>query len=229
MKYRNLLRKGNLSHREENTLQIISHRGYCLDYKKENNTKVAFKRSFDMGYGTETDLRDLRGEIVVSHDMPTGNEMTFESFLQLLDGDSLLLALNIKADGISDKIYDILSKYNYSNYFMFDMSIPELVYEVKRTDLNVYTGFSDINPNPPMLEEVKGVWLDAFYEIWYSTKQIDDMLARGKNVCVVSEDLHGRSNERQWRFLREYYRDENRVVLCTNFLEDAIRYFDKGE
>ena len=37
---------------------IISHRGYWKD-AAEKNRPVAFARSFDLGYGTETDVREM--------------------------------------------------------------------------------------------------------------------------------------------------------------------------
>ena len=73
-------------------MQIISHRGYWKN-PDERNQHVAFVRSFDSGFGTETDLRDICGKIVVSHDMPTGNEITFEEVLRIMDGRNLPLAL----------------------------------------------------------------------------------------------------------------------------------------
>ena len=39
-------------------MQVISHRGYWKA-ASEKNTQTAFKRSFSLGYGTETDVRDL--------------------------------------------------------------------------------------------------------------------------------------------------------------------------
>lgn len=204
---------------------IISHRGYWKDYDIENNKKISFERSFDMGYGIETDLRDFNGEIVISHDVPCGNEMTLEEVLDIMNGRDLLLALNIKEDGISDRIESILDKYKCVNYFVFDMSLPELYYEVNNTNLKVFTGCSDINRNTPLLEETSGVWLDSFQELWYERGVIDRFLKCEKKVCIVSEDLHGRENKRQWKMLRENYLSDDRVILCTNKLESAIKYF----
>ncbi len=56
-------------------MQVISHRGYWKS-AAEKNTTTAFARSFALGYGTETDVRDLNGELVISHDMPTQPAMT---------------------------------------------------------------------------------------------------------------------------------------------------------
>ena len=63
---------------------ILSHRGYWKS-EEERNQEVAFHRSFDLGYGTETDIRDIQGKLVISHDMPQGNEITFEELLQIMD------------------------------------------------------------------------------------------------------------------------------------------------
>ena len=114
---------------------ILSHRGYWKS-EEERNQEVAFHRSFDLGYGTETDIRDIQGKLVISHDMPQGNEITFEELLQIMDGRNLPLALNIKADGMANEILRLLKQYNHTNYFTFDMSIPDMVVQLK-TELTV--------------------------------------------------------------------------------------------
>lgn len=204
---------------------ILSHRGYWKDFKSESNKKCAFERSFDMGFGTETDVRDIAGELVISHDMPVGGEMSFEELLILMGGRNLPLALNIKADGLATRIEELLAKYHHTNYFTFDMSVPELVYQVENTHLNVYTGYSDIL-KPVLLSKCKGVWLDSFFEPMANADRIYEMISCGKKVCVVSEDLHDRSNDVQWKMLRDIKGDESKcIMLCTNYPENAARYF----
>ena len=199
---------------------ILAHRGYWKK-EEEKNTKEAFKRAFDCGFGVETDLRDIKGEIVISHDMPKGNEMTFEEVLALLDGRNLPLALNIKADGMAFKIKKLLEKYNHTNYFTFDMSIPEMVVQHKM-GLNVFTGISDIVPNPIMYKEAQGVWLDCFYSDSFSKKEIKEILDAGKKVCIVSPDLHKREYKSVWA----KYKDVKDIMLCTDFPDEAKEYFN---
>ena len=91
---------------------ILSHRGYWKDFQTESNKRVAFDRSFDLGFGTETDLRDINGNIVISHNMPNGDEMTFEDLLQIMNGRNLPLALNIKADGQADVVCSIMNTHS---------------------------------------------------------------------------------------------------------------------
>ena len=167
-------------------IEIIAHRGWWK-VEDEKNTKIAFERAFDNGFGIETDLRDIKGEIVISHNMPKGNEMSFEDLLKLLDGRALTLALNIKADGMADEIKRLLEKYNISKYFTFDMSIPEMVYQHK-TGLKVFTGLSDIIPEPIMADKAAGIWLDSFNSDWFGVQEI-------KNILNPALDLWNRSLE----------------------------------
>ncbi len=205
-------------------MEIISHRG-LWHTPSEHNTAAAFARSFDIGMGTETDLRDHNGEVVIAHDMPTGSPMLFEQLLQQMAGRNLTLALNIKADGLAYKVSQLLAKYNHSNYFVFDMSVPDMVKQLVAKNI-VFTGISDIQPTPVLLEKSTGVWLDCFLSDWYKAAQVDDLLEQGKKVCVVSADLHKRSTDAQWQTLK-MARNINspNLLLCTDKPLEARQFF----
>lgn len=191
-------------------MQILSHRGLWHTFE-ERNTKEAFIRSFAEGFGTETDLRDICGKIVISHDMPTGNEISFEEVLRLMNGRNLPLALNIKADGQGETIKNLLAEYNHTNYFTFDMSIPDMVVQIE-AGLKVFTGKSDILAAAVLLDKAEGIWLDSFYSDWFSSENIDEIIAEDKKVCIVSADLHKRDTEKQWEIIRQ----------CKNFTSDSL-------
>lgn len=205
-------------------MEILSHRGFWKQ-PHERNQEDAFRRSFDLSMGTETDLRDHNGEIVISHDMPEGNPMTFSDFLQIMGGRNLTLALNIKADGLGKRIKDILHQFNHTNYFVFDMSIPDLVRQVK-DGLRVFTGLSDIQPSPVLTDNCEGIWLDCFYSDWYEPKLIDNLLEQGKRVCIVSADLHQRPTDNQWNILRSVkHITSPDLMLCTDKPLEAQEFF----
>ena len=98
---------------------------------------LRFERAFRSGYGIETDLRDHGGSIVISHDPPGTDgrepELTFEQFLCLYrDHDATgTLALNVKADGLSDDIKGLLQSFDLDKYFVFDMAIPDMLSYLK--------------------------------------------------------------------------------------------------
>lgn len=205
-------------------MEIISHRGFWQQ-SAERNQRIAFSRSFDMEMGTETDLRDHNGEIVISHDMPTGEPITFSDFLRIMNGRNLTLALNIKADGLSEKIKEILAEFHHTNYFVFDMSIPDLVCQVN-AGLTAFTGLSDIQPTPVLLDRCQGVWLDCFNADWYGPEVIDDLIEKGKRVCLVSADIHKRETTGQWCTIKKAkHIDSPDLLLCTDKPLEAIQYF----
>ena len=200
---------------------ILAHRGFWKT-EGEKNTKTAFERAFDNGFGIETDLRDIKGEIVISHNMPQGEEMTFEDVLKLLNGRNLPLALNIKADGQAEEIKRLLEKYNHTNYFTFDMSIPDMVVQCK-LGLKVFTGLSDIIPNPILFDEAEGIWLDSFNSDWFGSEEIMKLLNQGKKVCIVSPDLHKRDYKCVW----EKYKNISGIMVCTDYPDEAMRFFNE--
>ncbi|MDR2338148.1 MAG: phosphodiesterase [Deltaproteobacteria bacterium] len=203
---------------------ILAHRGYWKEVL-EKNQRSAFERAFKGGFGSETDLRDNAGKIVIAHDMPKGNELSFEEVLQIMDGRNLPLALNIKADGQGEAIQELLEKYQHTNYFTFDMSIADLVCQIQR-GLQVFTGLSDILPKPVMLESCAGVWLDSFYTDWFDADTIDNLLACGKKICIVSAELHQRARTKQWEIINKCQKlASQNLMLCTDVPEEAMRYF----
>lgn len=205
-------------------MTIIAHRGFWT-YENEKNKNTAFERAFDLGIGIETDLRDYAGKILISHDMPKGNEMTLEDLLDIMAGRNLLLALNIKADGLADAIKNILLKYNHNNYFTFDMSIPDMIFQIN-IGIKVFTGLSDIIQNAILEDKTAGIWLDSFYTDWFKEDVIDNFIERNKKVCIVSADLHKRDNSAQWKKIKKskYLKSEN-LTLCTDKVEEALKYF----
>ena len=207
-------------------MQIISHRGYWKKVE-EKNTETAFRRSFELGFGTETDVRDLAGILVISHDPPKGNEITFEMFLQIYSeyNKNLPLALNIKADGLQPQLKELLSKYSVGNYFVFDMSVPDGLVYLKH-NLYAFTRQSEYEEKPSFYNEAQGVWIDCFNSDWINEEDIEYHNKNGKKVCIVSPDLHKREYLKVWEKYKSYKISiSNDILLCTDFPEEAQNYF----
>ncbi|OWP52966.1 phosphodiesterase [Pseudomonas nitroreducens] len=203
-------------------MQIISHRGYWLE-RPERNLKVAFDRSFDLGFGTETDVRDVAGRLVISHDMPSGEEMSLDDLLRIMDGRNLPLAMNIKADGLCEPLKATFEAHGHSNWFVFDMAVPDMrSYLV--SSVCTYTRLSEVEPVPAWLKEADGIWLDSFGHEWYARDQLAELLIGGKQVCVVSSELHGREQLPLWQLLAEFQGAAN-LTLCTDLPESARSFF----
>jgi hypothetical protein len=206
---------------------VLSHRGYWK-VPEEKNTAIAFRRSFDLGFGTETDVRDLSGELVISHDPPTGGELRFSEFLDLLNGRDLPLALNIKSDGLAVPIRDELVKRSLSKWFVFDMSVPDTLQHLKIGN-PVYLRRSEFEFDNSLTDRSDGIWLDAFEGEWWSPDLVHDYLLRGKKVCIVSSELHGRDPNTLWNTLKSSNLWKyDQVLLCTDRPEQALSHFTGG-
>ncbi|MBU0730880.1 MAG: hypothetical protein KKE17_01510 [Proteobacteria bacterium] len=206
---------------------ILSHRGYWKEVS-EKNTAVAFERSFSLGFGTETDVRDLNGELVISHDPPVGDCFSVDNLFEIytsFDTD-LYLALNIKADGLQEKLQQKLKHYGISNYFVFDMSVPDALGYFKN-GLKAFTRQSEYETIPSFYERAEGVWLDEFHSHWIDRDLLASHLQSGKKVCIVSPDLHGREYLVEWQDYKNILADSGRgdIMLCTDYPETAKEFF----
>jgi hypothetical protein len=207
-------------------VKILSHRGYWKTLE-ERNSPIAFERSFWLGFGTETDVRDCAGKLVISHDMPSGTEMSLESFLEIYCryDKTLPLALNIKSDGIALKLADILKHYDIQNWFTFDMSVPDHRVQLKG-QVPAFARMSEYEPWGRLVIESSGIWLDAFENTWYNATQLAEWLESGKHICIVSPELHKRAHTPLWQLLRSHglHRAPN-LMLCTDLPEEAAQFF----
>jgi hypothetical protein len=203
-------------------MKILSHRGY---WKKtaEKNTKEAFARSFELGFGTETDVRDALGKLLISHDPPRGGEISFEEMLKLHSSvdKRLPLALNVKADGLQVMAAELLRIHGLTEYFFFDMSVPDMIGYHKQ-GLRFFTRQSELEPEPLLLKESAGAWMDHFYSDWITESAVAPYLEANKQVCLVSPDLHKRDHRAFWESLATWdSRYDDRLMLCTDLPEEA--------
>lgn len=207
-------------------MQIISHRGYWQS-KEERNELKAFERSFYSGFGVETDIRDTNGCLVVCHDIPIKGCLSVEQLfaLYLRTGSDLPLALNIKADGLQVELKKLINKYDISNYFVFDMSVPDTLGYISE-GLSFFTRQSEFEMIPSLYEPADGVWIDSFQHDWFNEEVIVRHLAEAKKVCLVSPELHGRDHLPLWERLKGYsIISTSDLVLCTDHPEEARRFF----
>ena len=202
---------------------VLCHRGYWLR-ADEKNTVAAFARGFDLGFGTETDVRDRAGELVISHDPPTGGELPLAEFLDILGSRDLPLALNVKADGLAGRIKAALAGRGLSKWFVFDMSLPDTLQQLRQGNA-VYGRLSEYEPELParLAPRLAGVWLDAFESDWWTPELVAGHCRAGRRVCVVSPELHGRDPAAAWAKLRAAGHES--AQLCTDRPAEARAFF----
>ena len=207
-------------------MKIISHRGYWKT-ELEKNTLPAFSSSFMLGFGTETDVRDFNQQLVISHDMANGREISLDAVLTLANslnkGKQLTLALNIKSDGLAAHIGRAIQLYKNLDCFVFDMSVPDMRNYFKE-NIPTFSRMSEVERIPTWIDFCEGIWLDSFESDWFSNSLILDLLSKGKRVCIVSPELHKRSHIELWKRIAPLA-DEQLLMLCTDHPEQAHEFF----
>jgi len=208
-------------------LEVLSHRGY---WKKitEKNQSAAFERSFSLGFGTETDIRDYKGELVISHDIADDKCITVKEMFEIYNkyDYNLPLALNIKADGLQVKLKELLDEYKIENYFVFDMSVPDGLGYLKQ-DIKAFTRESEYEKIPSFYDEAYGIWLDEFQGHWITQEVIEKHIKNRKQICIVSPDLHKREYKNEWQHYKEIEKElgVNNMMICTDYPEIAKEFF----
>lgn len=207
---------------------ILSHRGYWKA-ATEKNAVEAFARSFRHGFGTETDLRDFEGRMVIAHDPALAGALQAEVLLEVHSAidPALPLALNIKADGLQRWVREAFNQFGLTNSFVFDMSVPDARGYLSE-GIPCFTRHSEWEPVPAFYAQAAGVWLDGFDSDWFmeTDEVIQGHLAAGKQVCIVSPELHKRPHDACWsRLAGMRCAKDSRLMLCTDFPEEARRLF----
>jgi len=207
-------------------MTIICHRGIWNTHR-EQNTLQSFKNAFDKGYGVELDVRDYNSNIVISHDPPAGNDHIYLNQVLGLFSDCCfndqLIAINIKSDGILKSIQELLATFNITQYFTFDMSIPETI-QYKKQGIKYFTRYSEYEKEPILIEQAVGIWYDCFYDNNISYDKLNQFIDMKKNICIVSAELHNRDNKEQWKKIHEYSRFKE-LMICTDLPQEAKEYF----
>lgn len=210
---------------------ILAHRGFW-ENDSEKNTIKSFIKAFKNGFGVESDIRDFNGRLVISHDIANKDSISLDTFFALYnenkDSKDLSLALNIKADGLQNLLIESLQKYNITNYFVFDMSVPDSLGYLK-ANINTFTRQSEYEMNPSFYELACGVWLDCFYSNWINKEIIATHLENNKKVCIVSPELHKMDYKKQWKEYKNIDLELNakdNLMLCTDFVEKAREFFN---
>jgi len=214
---------------EKSTMNILSHRGYWKEESEKNQTE-AFERSFSLDFGVETDIRDYKGELVISHDIANENCIKLEVLLELYNtyGNRVPIALNIKSDGLQKKLKKILKEYKVENYFVFDMSVPDGLLYIKN-NVKLFTRQSEYEEAPSIYEGSSGVWLDEFKSHWITKEIIQKHISNGKEICIVSPELHKREYKKEWLHYKKIENElcVNNLMICTDNPEEAKDFFNE--
>lgn len=146
-------------------------------------------------YGIELDIRAYKDQLILHHD-PFQNGELFEDLLR--EYKHQFIILNTKCEGMEEAILDLLKKYQITDYFFLDLSLPFLVKYMRKGEKKIAIRYSEYEPIAianAFAGKVDWVWIDCFNDMPL-TKEDYSILKKNFKLCLVSPELQGHSLDR---------------------------------
>jgi hypothetical protein len=192
---------------------VFAHRG-AWNSQVTPNSALSIQNALHNGFGVETDIRDLNGEIVISHDPCVGND--YEKFSDFV-GKGSRIAINIKSDGLVKGIQNYTGQLKESGSFVFDCSLPELI-KYKKAGIPHAIRISEYERELPWKPDY--IWLDCFESDWWLEEASVLEVMEATPVVVVSPELHKRDHTRVWQRVLELRSTGLNLSVCTDFPDE---------
>ena len=192
---------------------IFAHRGKWSEQFPPNSA-LSIQNALSGGFGVETDVRDLNGKIVISHDPCVG--AGFAEFANFIDRGSRI-AVNVKSDGLVDLIEEFTEQLRDSKSFVFDCSFPELL-KYKKAGIPHAIRISEYERELPWKPDY--IWLDSFESDWWLEEASVLKIMEITPAIVVSPELHKRDHANVWQRVHELRSAGLNLSVCTDFPDE---------
>lgn len=144
--------------------------------------------------GIELDLRSRGEELIIHHDAFVDGER-FEDWLAGYRHG--LLILNVKEEGLEDRLIALMRERGIEDYFFLDQSFPFLVRTARRGESRCavrVSEFESIDTALSLAGQIDWVWVDCFTRFPLDGAQARRLQDAGFKLCLVSPELQGRSS-----------------------------------
>jgi len=140
--------------------------------------------------GIEFDVHAYKNELVVAHDA-FRDGVKLSSLLEI--SKDRLCAINVKEEGIEEKIIELSYAIGVKSFFLFDVNFPQIYRFGEKYSQHFCLRLSQLEK--PSLSEcrslAKFLWIDTFNgEFWMNDEDIKYLKSLGYNLCFVSPELH---------------------------------------
>lgn len=174
-------------------------------------------RATPVEYGVELDLRSYGDRLIVHHDAFVDGE-DFERWLD--DYRHRLLILNVKEEGLEQRLIALMRERGIEDWFFLDQSFPFLIRTARMGESRCavrVSEFESIDTALTLAGQVDWVWVDCFTRFPLDRAQADRLRGAGFKLCLVSPELQGREAAIEIPALRALLAREGIVAdaVCT--------------
>ncbi len=162
-------------------MEIIAHR--------INNSKELTSIPLDLG--VEIDIRTDNDQLILSHDPFKKGEL-LEDWLDHFQHKTLIL--NLKEEGLENRVLELMYKFDISNFFFLDQSFPFLIKTLKKGIKNCAVRISEYESFETAINlkgKVEWVWIDFFTKFPLNIDEVNILKKLNYKLCLVSPELQG--------------------------------------
>jgi len=185
---------------------FIQHRVNSINHLKNVNRK----------YGVEIDIRTNNSHLILNHD-PFKKGTNFEDFLK--NYKHKFLVANIKEEGIELKVLNKLKKMKIENYFLLDVTVPQLTKIINKEKKIAFriSKYENIKGALKFSKILKWVWVDTFNgKLPISLNQIRILKQKKFKICLVSPELSTKKISYLYILKRKISKEINLFdAICT--------------
>lgn len=159
-----------------------------------NTREQLLKCPFDLG--VEIDIRSY-GEKLILHHEPYVEGECFENWLTAFNHGTLIL--NVKEEGLEERLISLVNSKGIDNFFFLDQSFPFLIktlnYGEKRCALRI-SEYESIDTAMSLAGKVEWIWVDCFTRFPLTSASAYKLREEGAfKLCFVSPELQGRTKK----------------------------------
>jgi hypothetical protein len=188
-------------------MKLIAHR----------RNKISELQSTPIDYGVELDLRSQGQDIIIHHDPYVQGER-FDDWLEHYRHGTLIL--NVKEEGLEERLISMMKARQIEDYFFLDQSFPFLVKWSGKGEHRCavrVSEFESIDTALTLAGRIDWVWVDCFTRFPIDGAQASRLQQAGFKLCLVSPELQGCEAEQAIPALRALLKAQqiNAEAVCT--------------
>jgi len=178
---------------------FVSHRRNTLEELRDTPSK----------YGVEVDIRSYGDQLIIHHD-PFRKGVIFGEWIAAYQHRTLIL--NVKEEGLEERLIKLMQKYNIADFFFLDQSFPFLVKWANAGEPRCaarVSEFESIDTAFSLAGKINWIWVDCFTKFPLSYVDAQRLKGKGFRLCIVSPELQGRNAELEIPMLATQLLDQN--------------------
>lgn len=167
--------------------------------------------------GVEVDIRSCGDRLIIHHD-PFVEGEDFEAWLANYRHG--LLILNVKEEGLEQRLLSLMAAKGIEDFFFLDQSFPFLMKTVRAGERRCavrLSEFESIKTVEALAGLAEWVWVDCFTRFPINGDEARNLQSLGFKLCLVSPELQGRPGEASIPELRRLLASEGIMAeaVCT--------------